>query len=332
MRNKLSIIITAIVLIGVGLAGAVKAITLIPPSLEFGLIPGQTQKTEIKLFNETTAEINLYTKVVNFVAKDDTGEPDFLFEGPFDEGLSAWVDVQPGPIALEPGQRVSVPITVNPPLDAEAGGHYAAVFFTENPPEASGPGVIRVASSIGTLLLTQVEGEIVKQGSLAGFTTASGQKFLNRLPIDFIVRFQNDGNVHLRPTGTITITSTFGNTAATLEVNPSKGAALPEQIRKFEAVWEKGQVKETTGNAWTSFWKELGNEWRNFAFGRYKANLNLTFGSASDQQTTATTCFWVFPWRVILIGAIVLLVVILLLILLIKRYNRWIVKEAQKRK
>lgn len=333
MPKKFSIIIiTAVVLMSLGLAGAVKAITLIPPSLEFGLIPGQTQKREIKLFNETSKKVELYTQVVNFIARDDTGEPDFLFEGPFDEGLSAWVDVQPGPIALEPGERVAVPITVNPPLDAEAGGYYAAVFFTENPPEVTGPGQIGVASSVGSLLLTYVEGEIVKQGQVVGFTTASGKTVINRLPVDFIVRFQNEGNVHLRPTGTITVTSTLGHTAASLAVNPSRGATLPEQIRKYEAVWEKGTVKETTGNIWTGFWQEFSNEWNNFAFGKYTANLNLSYGSASEEQLVATTSFWVLPWRIILIGAIVLLVVILLLILLIKRYNRWIVKKAHKRK
>ena len=45
-----------------------KAITLIPPSLELGLIPGQSLQTSIKLFNESDATVQLYPEAVDFSA------------------------------------------------------------------------------------------------------------------------------------------------------------------------------------------------------------------------------------------------------------------------
>ena len=106
-----------------------RAITLIPPTLELGLTPGQPLKTVVKLFNETSGTIELYTEVRSFSAKGETGQPSFNFNTE-SIGLSTWVDMETGPIILAPGERYEVPVIITPPTDADPGGHYAAICFT----------------------------------------------------------------------------------------------------------------------------------------------------------------------------------------------------------
>jgi len=305
-----------------------RAITLIPPHLEIGLIPGQSLQTSIKLFNESQEVLQLYTETASFHAKGETGQPEFDFDSPTDEGLSSWIEVEKGPIILNPGERYEVPVKIHPPANADPGGHYASVFFTTSPPEA-GEGQVRIASKVGTLLLTRVEGDVIEKGSIAEFGLGKGKMTFNRLPIDFFVRFQNSGNVHLRPSGQIGIKSMFGKEVGSVEVNASKGATLPKTTRKYDAVWEKAQLKGAGGSFFQKFFNEYANERSNFGFGKYTAKVSIHAGTNSIDDT-ATVSFWVVPWRILLVWTIVGILGLIFLILLIKRYNTWIRKKAVK--
>lgn len=303
-----------------------QAITLIPPTLELGLTPGQVASTVIKLFNETPDTVQLFTEARNFTAKDDTGQPNFDFDAePL--GLSTWMDVEEGPITIASGERYEVPVTINTPVGADPGGHYAALFFTSAAPEE---GQVKVASKIGTLILANVEGDVLEAGNISEYIVEDGRSMFNRLPIGFTIRFQNTGNIHLKPSGNIEIKNTFGSITDTLEFNASKGATLPKTTRKYEVVWEKGIVNTATGNFWSDFWQEYGNERSNFAFGKYTAVLTMSAGTNDRVTDTAEVGFWVMPWRVILVWGLGMVIAVWLLIWLFKRYNAWIIKKAKK--
>ena len=307
------------------LPSAVGAITLIPPTLELGLIPGQASTTSIKLFNETANSVELFTETRSFSAKGESGQPEFDFNtDPID--LGSWVSVEKGPIVLSAGQRYEVPVTITPPANADPGGHYAAVFFTTSPPA---DGQVRIASKIGTLILARIAGDVDEAGSIVEFGTDEGQKLFNRLPVSFYARFENTGNVHLKPSGELVIKSMFGQTAVKVDFNASKGATLPDSIRKYELVWEKGSVNSAALNFWSKFWEEYSNEKRNFSIGRYTATLTATAGTDNLVTDSAGFSFWIFPWHMILAWLIIAVVVVFILIMLIKQYNKWVIKKAQ---
>ncbi|MBU0612862.1 hypothetical protein KKB10_02490 [Patescibacteria group bacterium] len=303
-----------------------QALTLIAPTFEQDVDPGIASKTEIKLYNENQDALTLYAEVVSFTAKGETGQPTFDFEAPL-EGVATWFDLPEGAITLEGGERKVIPITITPPIDAEPGGHYATVFFGTSPPDINDPGSLALATKLGSLFLLRVFGDVTEEGSIAEFGLDGNETSLNRLPATLFTRFQNSGNIHLRPAGTITVKNLLGAETAKLDFNAKKGATLPDSIRKYETVWEKGQVKEVTGNFWNKFWAEFSNEKNNFALGRYKASIVLTAGTLI--QDTAEVSFWVWPWRILLISLIVLVLIVFLLILSMKRYNKWIVKKAR---
>ncbi|MCH7492629.1 hypothetical protein IID19_03515 [Patescibacteria group bacterium] len=326
LMQRTILIVVIVVLAGYMNMPAAQAITLIPPSLEVGLTAGLSLETVIKLFNESSDTVELFTETTNFTAKGETGQPDFDFDAePI--GLSSWLSLESGPIVLQPGERYEVPITINPPVNADPGGHYAAVFFTTQPPEE---GQVKVASKVGTLILARVEGDIKEAGIISIFDVENGQSFFNRLPVEFFARFQNTGNVHLKPTGAITVKNTFGKETASIEFNASKGATLPDTTRMYKAIWESGIVNEVSGNFWTKYWQEYGNEKNNFALGKYTATLAISAGTNGAVTDSNEVSFWVIPWRVLLLWSLMAAVGVILIIMLLKRYNAWVIKKAKK--
>ncbi|MBI3956605.1 MAG: hypothetical protein HY340_01310 [Candidatus Kerfeldbacteria bacterium] len=315
------LVVAAVVL----LAPKARAVTLIPPSMEFSVNPGEVIETNVKLFNETAETVTQYPSTANFTAKDETGVPDFDLESaPAD--LASWVTIGAGPYVLEPGSRQTIPVTITVPAAAEPGGHYAGIFFSGTPPEgASDQPQIAIASKIGSLVLIRVAGQIQEAGSITSFGTALGRTSFSRLPIDFVLRMQNDGNVHFRPTGNVTVRNVLGGTSTVLAMNQTLGAVLPASTRRFDVSWEKMPNAAERGG----FFSEIAAEWDNFAFGPYTASVDLMYGQANDKSATATFQFWVFPWRVMLISLLVLAAVVFLIILLIRRYNRWLISRIQ---
>ncbi len=328
-RKILAAVIAAVALIIAGgfLIREASALTIIPPSFEFNVTPGQPVDLEVKLFNETQNPLELYSEVTPFGADGETGEPAYNFNEPL-SGLSSWVSVEKGPLTLAAGERKTIPVKINVPADAEPGGQYAVLFFSTQPPKTDGTQGVAVGTKLGTLLLARVAGNVVEQGSIKEFSLGGGATILNRLPVNFVTRFQNTGNVHLRPAGTISVTNLFGQISGAVDVNPTKGATLPNSVRRYESTWGDGTVATGATNAWSGFWQEFGNEWNNFGFGPYAANLSVSYGTA-HQPATAALNLWIIPWRVLSIFAAIIVGLIFLLRFVIKRYNAWIIKKAQ---
>lgn len=316
----------AIAIVGSFLAvSTVEAVSISPPILELSVEPGQVVETKVKLINETAEPITQFASTANFSAKDETGTPDFASENER-IGLVTWLEVGAGPYTVQPGERLNVPVTITIPSDAPPGGHYAGIFFSAQAPDVAGQaGQVAITSKIATLLLVRVSGVIREAASVVQFSAGEGTGVFSRLPIDFSLRVQNSGNVHVRPTGTVTIRNLLGGTSATLLVNEGQGAVLPTSVRRFLIRWEKVPSAEVRGN----FFEEIGAEWRNFAVGPYTAQVDLSYGASGDKRLSSDYRFWVLPWRVLLVGLLFLVLVTILIVVLVKRYNRWIVARAQ---
>ncbi|MBI5405395.1 MAG: hypothetical protein HY976_04185 [Candidatus Kerfeldbacteria bacterium] len=319
---KLSLLGLAIALIaGLGLAQSAQAITLIPPSLEFNVKPGDPPiQTKVKLFNETAEPVQMYAATALFTAKDESGVPAFITDQPV-EGLASWIKIAAGPFPLQPGERVEIPVEITVPANADPGGHFAGILFSPQAPADDAQ--VAITSKVGTLILVRVAGEVRESATVASFGTETGKTQYNRLPIELAARIQNSGNVHIRPNGNITIRNMLGGTTVVLPVNSVQGAVLPASVRKFTAVWEKTAL---TGKS--NFFSEFGREWKNFALGPYTATLSLTYGQNNDKTLNSSYQFFVFPWRVLLLSVIIIILAIWLIMFSVKRYNRWVIAKA----
>lgn len=329
VKNILGLSIFAILFsLGVAFSPTASALTVSPYLAELSLTPGVATKAEIKLFNETEKTLTIYPEIVSWAAQDETGTPAFDLEAEV-VGFPTWVKLPDGPFLLDPLETTVIPITITTPEDAPPGGHYAAVFFSENPPETTGASQVAIGYKVTTLYLARVAGDVLAQGSIRSLTTS--HTTYNRLPVDFFIRFENTGNIHLRPTGTITVTNMFGKTTGEIDVNVTKGATLPEQIRQYTATWERHVADSEGAGGWTGFWTEFGNEWNNLALGKYTATTNLSSETEEGFLThSAETAFWVFPWRVIIVVVVGALAILFLLFCLMHQYNKWIIKKAHE--
>ena len=209
---------------------------------------------------------------------------------------------------------------------AGPGGHYAAIFLSTAPPEAANTGSqVSIASRIGTLVLVRIAGEIKESAQMSEFSTTS--KSFDSLPVDFNIRIKNDGNVYLKPMGTIVIKNMWGSVAGKVAVNENGGNVLQDQIRKFDATW----VKNPNAVGATTFWGKYRQEKENYAFGSYSADLSLAYGTAG-KTLMASTSFMVIPWTVIIVNLAIIIIIVVLLYFGIQRYNKWILKKYGKAK
>lgn len=326
--RKLSFLFVLVVFILIPLSSF--ALTISPPVYELSGKPGQVLKVGMKIFNEEKEFKTWYFSTQTFEAKGEEGEPVFVDEIN-QEGLAQWIKT-PSKVSLAPGELKKIEFEINIPDNAGAGGHYAAIFLNSSPPQEKGVGV---ATRIGALVLLKVEGEVIEKGELLEFQIEDGRKIRDSLPVPFILRIENTGTVHIKPSGYIKIKNLFGKTTAELPVNLAKGPdgkwrpvgnILPNSIRKFSAKW--GPAEKSL----SSFWDKVKYQKNNFALGPYKAKLLLSYGANKDKLISSFLVFWILPWQLILVSLVILLAIILLVTLGIKRYNRWIIEKAFKSK
>lgn len=295
-----------------------QAFSISPPLIELQANPGQQLTADIKLTNISGGELLIKNQLNDFGAKNETGEPNIIFDDvdSTSYSLRQWI-ASPEPFTLASKESRTVQVKIDVPADAEPGGHYAVVRFTGTAPELEHSGV-SLSASIGTLILLQVSGDIKHSAGIEDFFTAnsSGAKrgFFENAPIYFSERIRNDGNVHIKPTGTLIVKDVFGRTTSTMRVNgdpqdpnnPPK-SALPNSIRRFD--------------------QQLDKSWM---FGRYQAEINLEY---SDGQTISDTItFWVIPYKLLTFAIVGLTAVVLLAVFGIRKYNAYIISKSRRRR
>ncbi|MDD4902032.1 MAG: hypothetical protein PHE24_02745 [Patescibacteria group bacterium] len=293
------------------------ALTITPPLMKINMEPGESLATAVNAVNNNSYPVTVYAKIVDF-ADNGNGEIKFLNNGNLPETpenksvyLSQWITLSQEKQDLPPFQTATFSFSIDVPLNAQPGGHYAAILIGTNPPAETAKGTeIKVTSYISSLILARVAGAIEEKGMIREFT------FSNRIyrggEGNFRVRFDNLGNVHLAPTGDIRIFDMFGKQQGEIPVNIASdfGNVLP----KGERTWDN--LKWSGDNF--------------FLINRYRAELSLSYGEQAKQTEFATFFFWGFNWRWLsLIGGGLLLFLVLIFIF-VRYYIRRSVKGLEK--
>jgi hypothetical protein len=296
-----------------------QALTVSPARVELAADPGTSITEEFTVINEQGADQVYYTSVENFEAQGESGTPNFSTTK---EGLSSWVQVV-DKVTIKSGEKVKIPFTVNVPQDADAGGHFAAIFLSTIPPATKG-GEVSVGAKVGMLMLLKVNGDIKEDGGVLSFLLKDKGHFVTTLPVDFVYRFKNNGNDRVKPIGTTTIRNMIGLTTQKLNANANEGNVLPASTRRFDMQW-KGVDEEALPLS-ASFFDHVGYETRNFALGFYFAKLDLSFGTKTSSNSL---WFAVLPWHLLIVILFILGVILLALRFALKRYNQFIIMQAR---
>jgi hypothetical protein len=280
-----------------------------PPIISASANPGQSIVVQVNVQNITNSPLIMNSAADDFGAKDENGNPQLLFDEKTSTrySLKFWIAPIESPI-IQPKTRITVPVTIDVPANAEPGGHYGVIQLTGKAPNVSGSGVA-LSASIGVLVLLTVNGTVVQHLSPVDVTISHNNKagnFFEYGPLTFAERIKNDGNLHEAPSGNITITNLFGGKPIVIGVNGARGNILPDSIRKFSQDYAKTSL-----------------------FGYFTIKGSLTYDTNKTIVLPATS-FWVIPYR-LLIGVIAALVVLFFLLrFALKRYNRRIIERARR--
>ncbi len=287
-----------------------QALEITPTVINLEADPGQViEDTQIKIRNITDQTLVVRAQYNDFVAGDEEdGTPRLLLDEdenaePSPYTIKDWLQTIPE-VTLEANEQKVINVTLNVPENASPGGHYGVIRFTGTPPEVDSSAV-SLSASIGSLILVRVSGDVSEQANIAElYTSKDGEKrsMFEYGPVTINTRFENSGNVHVQPSGTVTVRDMFGRTVESYNFNENKGNVLPQSIRRFENVLEKELL-----------------------FGKFTVQADIVYGS-DNSIVSSSTSFWVIPYKLIALGVAVLIG----LIIGLKQYNRFIIRQSEK--
>jgi hypothetical protein len=280
-----------IIFFGLCLSTQVWSFGLAPAIIELEGERGQILESRFTLVNEDLEEKTFYFEILKFEAKDESGSPEFI---PFEEDhedLPEWITFENKSLIVPARSFIEVLFNITIPTDTPSGGYYAAITVSNSKPidETVAP-TIRNKTAI--LIFLDIEGETLEKAALLDFVAP---KIVSKTAGTFSYRIQNQGNVYLKPKGTIVLKDVFGRTLIEVDANPDENRVLSETTRKIK----------------TNFSGKT-------AFGPVTAKLQLEYGEQNQKLSDSIT-FWVLPWKILLTGFGTIMVLCVGLTTLVKR-------------
>lgn len=254
-----------------------------PTKVELEMKPGESASRDIMVVNRTGSTLTIEFSMEDFEGSVDPAQATvFLGDENSAWGARKWLEPEISSIVLKHGETVTLHTKINVPKNAEPGGHYAALFaFSTYETENEQGSAINITSRVGTLFLIKVAGNVLEEGNLS---KPEVSRFSEYGPIDIGLVFNNQGNVHLKPSGRVIITNILGQAVA--EIPVAEWVVLPESSRRNIVKWDS-----------------------HYLFGRYTARAEIGYAPDGSPMIVTST-FWVIPWKIVL--AIALGVVLLI--------------------
>ncbi len=278
LRKVLCAAVALAVLLPASVAHADGGLTVSPASTEVQVNQGVDQaEFEITVTNRDTTTITARLQAVNFRALDENGGVAFAGLETSDietkYGLSSWLGFSKDVVTLEPGATETVKAIIDNRDSLSPGGHYGAIVVTPlNPDRELDSNEVEIVPATAALVLAKKLGGERYVMQLESF---SFDRPFFGLPTTATLRFQNSGNIHVVPRGTISVYAPNGQAVQKALINTDSGTILPESFRRF-----------------TSTFMPLG---RSFWPGRYRAEIAWRYDGQKDFTITETT-FWHSGW------------------------------------
>ena len=278
-----------------------KALSITPSVIEISATRGTVIQKKVSVINTKGMEQTYFVGILKFKASDEGDGPVFISPQEDHSGLPQWIQLPFTEFRLAANTKADVPFEIAIPQDVSSGGYYAALTVSQAPGDVVAENGVLIEAKVAALILLTVEGETKELLNTLDFVLGPENT------VSYILRLQNQGNVHVTPTGWVKVKDIFGRTVATYDANPEKTRILPGSTRTYEV------SRDLT----TGFWKIVSEQMRVFAIGPLTAELSLTYGS-SNSSIEQSFSFLYIPWQ-LLITVGVLLVVLLVLPQLFQR-------------
>ncbi|MDB5182044.1 MAG: hypothetical protein JWP13_807 [Candidatus Saccharibacteria bacterium] len=210
----------------------INGITISPAFQDITLNPEKASETfDVAVTNNTSEPQEFSLSVVDFGSLDESGGVLFIGETErklnYRYGLSGWATLERDRITVEPKTTQKVPVSVINKESLSPGGHYGAVLLS---PVASGdrPIKVQINQVMSSLLFVKKQGGEIYNFGMRSFEF---DRNIFKAPSTVDFRFQNAGNVHVIPRGTVTITDPRGRVVKRGIINMDSAIILPETFR-----------------------------------------------------------------------------------------------------
>ena len=250
-----------------------KAIAISPLTFEVTANPGDVITNALRVFNPGDEQVAVAVHVEDFSPSGETGQAVVSAAESTGYSIASWTTIENLEFVLGPKEQAIVNHTIRVPVNAEPGGHYGAITAEVRAGAVTGGSGTAVAQKVASLLLVAVAGDVQESLTISDFV-GPGNLVLDASAVTFASRFDNQGSVHLKPRGFVTITDTFGREIATVALDQKN--VLPGSKRLIETTWSP----------------------EGFVIGRVNAQLTAIYGS-TNEPLAASTSFWVVPIRVV---------------------------------
>jgi hypothetical protein len=289
-RHTKNIIIGAVILTALfplsAEAQVIRGLEVTPFLIELDVPKGGTITSQIDLTNRSSEPLLITAAPRDFLPGED-GQPEFVPDTEINDktfSLSSWVTLEASDrFTINPGQTVTVPFKVSPPINAEQGTHYGALLFTYISQAADG-NLSEVQQSIGTILLVYY-GQTRESGVVDLIT--DNKLYWQADKVTLTNLFQNIGNVHVKPKGEVYIKNLFGQTVATPFVNRDAANVLPRTNRGFVSTWYPSSL----------------------SFGPYFVETKIIYGP-NRLEAKDRVIIWILPWYLVLATFFILAIII----------------------
>ena len=296
MRIKKKLVIIPLLLVavlGAGLFFSIQAqkvtpgLQVHPDHFELTIQPGVATTQTVYLENRTNQPVSIKVGLRNFTALGEEGAPNLTTEDTT-YALAKWITVTPSEATIDPNSSQQFTYTINPPYNAEPGGHYGAIVFATVPSALNKTGAA-LSQEVTSLILATVPGNVEENASVESFSP--DKKFYEFGPVTLNARVKDSGQVHIQPQGQALIKGTFGDTYT---VNLQPYNVLPGATRVIPIVLSKKLL-----------------------VGKYTVQLVAAYGT-TNKQLTGSTEFYAFPVRY----GLIVLVILILLFMMRKRISK----------
>lgn len=283
-------------------------LTLSPSVLLIETDPGFTSHHPIKIRNNggLPEAIDVLIKKVEINNQDSLTFTDFDSQDP----ILPWIILDQNQLYLPPDSWVEIDLAFSPPADAKL-GYYFALLFKRHQEIPAQAGETQVVGAPALISLVNINSDqAIPQLTLVDFKTT--KKWYDYLPVQFELTIKNTGNIHLKPFGNIFIDHDYHQDLAILNLNPVTGYILPGMTRTFTTSWNDGfplRVYNPDNPHQSTIQWNL-DKITSFRLGKYAATALTAYDDGQrDIPLEMTLEFWVIPWQIILVAALVIVLV-----------------------
>ncbi|MBU1089607.1 DUF916 domain-containing protein [Patescibacteria group bacterium] len=254
-KKALTLVFSSLLTLALTVSAAF-AVGVKPVRTELTIDPGGSASATIRVINSENVPITVRPEVTIYTKNDEEGFPVAAEDLPADHPMNIrdWIEFPAEDLSLEPNSEKEVTFKVNVPADAQPGGKYASIIYTSVDDAASGE--VKVQVAVPSLILVKVTGEEIHSGEVLSFGVKNGNLLGDQNPI-LAVSFQNNGNVHEKPSGSVTLTDSMTGEQLTqiaryyddvsgeliiadaIPLNLTGGNVLPGSSRTFTAEWNE---------------------------------------------------------------------------------------------